>query len=168
MIYVTYILPTSFVFDLQTVFIPFKILYEEINVVSMFLSENDDVSLIKFSATRDTTDVTIFDNSLCAEISADISAQSELSKMVTSVVSRVAENFISETSSFSDKNIDTTLISSYKILKGMKTVCRSKTKLVGNMYVTYITKEISLDDISDMLDFNNDDDRNEFKKMLMK
>jgi predicted transcriptional regulator len=99
---------------------------------------------------------------------ADISAQSELSKMVTSVVSHVAENFISETSSFSDKNIDTTLISSYKILKGMKTVCRSKTKLVGNMYVTYITKEISLDDISDMLDFNNDDDRNEFKKMLMK
>lgn len=58
------------------------------------------------------------------------------------------------------------MISVYKVLKGMKTVYQSETKLIDNTYVTYITKEISYDVISDM--FDNDDDKLIYKTLLEK
>lgn len=48
----------------------------------------------------------------------------------------------------------------------MKTVYQSETKLIDNTYVTYITKEISYDVISDM--FDNDDDKLIYKTLLEK
>ena len=99
---------------------------------------------------------------------ANISAESELAKMVNSVVTRVAERMISEDDSYSEIYIDTTLVSTYKYFNGIKTVCQSETKLIGNTYVTYITKEISMDNISDMFYFRNNDEKNKFRKLLEK
>lgn len=99
---------------------------------------------------------------------ANISAESELAKMVNSAVNRVAERMTSEGESYSEMYIDTTLVSTYKYFNGIKTVCQSETKLIGNMYVTYITKEISMDNISDMFYFRDDDNKQKFRKLLEK
>ena len=66
----------------------------------------------------------------------------------------------------SDFYIDTMLVSTSKVIKGMKTICQSKTELIDNMYVTNVTKEISIDNISKMLNFEKDKDRNKFIKIL--
>ena len=97
---------------------------------------------------------------------ADISAESELSKMINSLVTRLAERLTEDNANYYELNIDTTMVSSYKILKGMKTICQSETKLVNNAYVTYVTKEISIDNIGDMFYF--DDRAKEELKEIMK
>ena len=99
---------------------------------------------------------------------ANIIAESELAKMVNSAVTRVVDVMTDEIYGFSEMSSDTTLISSYMTFKGMKTVCQSKTKLIGNTYVTYITKEISFDNISDMMNFKNDDDKYKFRELIAK
>ena len=50
----------------------------------------------------------------------------------------------------------------------MKTVCQSETKLVDKTYFTYVTKEISLDNISDMLFFSDEKTKNKFRKLIEK
>lgn len=99
---------------------------------------------------------------------ANICAECELAKMVNSAVTRVAERMTSEGDAYSEIYIDTSLVSTYKYISGIKTVCQSETKLIGNMYVTYITKEISIDNISDMFYFRDDDNKQKFRKLLEK
>lgn len=100
---------------------------------------------------------------------ANITAISELSKMVSAMVTRVIETMTLEyDASYYDIYSDTALISTYKVFQNIKTICRSETKLVGNTYITYVTKEISLDNISNMFQFNNDIDKQRFRKLLEK
>lgn len=99
---------------------------------------------------------------------ANIIAETELAKMVNSIVTRVSEQMTYESDVYLDKSIDTTLVSSYKVFKGMKTVCQSETKLVDKTYFTYVTKEISLDNISDMLFFSDEKTKNKFRKLIEK
>ena len=96
---------------------------------------------------------------------ANISAECELSKMVNSVVTRLADKLAEDGISYSELNIDTTLVSSYKVFNGMKTICQSETKLINNAYVTYVTKEISIDNIGDMFYFD-DKAKEELKKII--
>ena len=98
---------------------------------------------------------------------ANITAMSELAKIVSSMVTRVIETMTLEDGNFFiDMSDDTTLVSSYKVFNDIRTVCRSETKLINNTYVTYVTKEIALDDISNMYQFNNDSDKKRFRKLL--
>lgn len=97
---------------------------------------------------------------------ANIVAESELAKMVKSAVTQFAEVMSVKSDYYSEIVSDTTLVSSYMMFKGMKTICQSETKLIGNTYVTYITKEISYDNISDMMSFKNEKDRQEFIKLI--
>lgn len=100
---------------------------------------------------------------------ANLSAQSELSKMINSMVTRLAVKLSEEGNDYyKELNIDTTLVSSYKVFKGMRTICQSETKLINGVYVTHVTKEISIDNISDMLEFNNEEEKKEFKKLIVK
>ena len=99
---------------------------------------------------------------------ANIMAETELAKMVNAVVTRASEQMTYESDSYLDKYIDTTLVSSYKVFKGMKTVCQSETKLVDKIYFTYVTKEISLDNISEMLFFNDEITKKKFRKLIEK
>lgn len=99
---------------------------------------------------------------------ANITAESELSKMVNSAVTRVVEVMSNEYDNFLECFSDTTLVSSYMIFNGMKTICQSETKLIGNTYVTYITKEISFDNISDMMGFENEIDKRKFRRLITK
>lgn len=96
---------------------------------------------------------------------ANISAECELSKMVNSVVTRLADKLAEDGISYSELNIDTTLVSSYKVFNGMRTICQSETKLINNAYVTYVTKEISIDNIGDMFYFD-DKAKEELKKII--
>lgn len=97
---------------------------------------------------------------------ANIIASSELARMINSNVTRVIMQMSVETDTYMDKYSDTILVSTYKFFSGMKTVCQSETKLIDNMYVTYITKEISMDNISDMLQFENDKEKQKFRRLL--
>lgn len=99
---------------------------------------------------------------------ANITAQSELSRMVNSAVTRVVEVMCDENDNYLERSYDTTLISSYMIFNGMKTICQSEPKLIGNMYVTYVTKEISFDNISDMMSFKNNNDKQKFRELITK
>ena len=100
---------------------------------------------------------------------ANITAVGELSKMVSSTVTRVIESMtLEDGNSFYEMNSDTALISTYKVFQNIKTVCRSETKLIGNTYVTYVTKEISLDNICNMIQFKEDADKQRFRKLLEK
>lgn len=94
---------------------------------------------------------------------AHIVAENELAKMVNSMVTQVSEQMMFESGIDGDKYIDTTLVSSYNVFKGMKTVCQSETKLVDKTYFTYVTKEISLYDISEIL-FSNEDKNKKINK----
>ena len=94
---------------------------------------------------------------------AHIVAENELAKMVNSMVTQVSEQMRFESEIDGDKYIDTTLVSSYNVFKGMKTVCQSETKLVDKTYFTYVTKEISLYDISEIL-FSNEDKNKKINK----
>lgn len=86
---------------------------------------------------------------------ANIIAEIELSKMVNSTVSMISEQMTLGSRDYLEKYVDTVLVSSYKVFNGMKTVCQSETKLVDKTYYTYVTKEISFDNISEMLFFND-------------
>ena len=97
---------------------------------------------------------------------ANIIAENELAKMVNSAVTRVSEQMSLESENYLDKYIDTVLVSSYKVFNGMKTVCQSETKLVGNTYFTYVTKEISFDNISEMLFLDDEKTKNKFRKLI--
>ncbi len=97
---------------------------------------------------------------------ANITAESELAQMVNSAVTRVVTVMSEETDYYSNVSADTTLVSSYMIFKGMRTICQSETKLIDNMYVTYVTKEISFDNISDMMTFKNENDKRKFRDLL--
>lgn len=99
---------------------------------------------------------------------ANITAESELAKMVNSVVTRIVDEMSLENQAYNYSQSDTTLVSTYKIFKGMNTICQTKTKLVDNVYVTHVTKEISVDCISDMFYFDNEKEKTEFKKRLKK
>lgn len=94
---------------------------------------------------------------------AHIVAENELAKMVNSMVTQVSEQMKFESEIDGDKYIDTTLVSSYNVFKGMKTVCQSETKLVDKTYFTYVTKEISLYDICEIL-FSNEDKNKKINK----
>lgn len=96
---------------------------------------------------------------------ANISAECELSRMINSVVSRLAVRLAKNNVNYSELNIDTTLVSSYKVFSGMKTICQSETKLINNAYVTYVTKEISLENIGDIFYFD-DKTKEELKKIM--
>ena len=96
---------------------------------------------------------------------ANISAECELSKMINSLVTRLAERLTKNDTYHAELNIDTTLVSSYKVFSGMKTICQSETKLINNAYVTYVTKEISLENIGDIFYFD-DKTKEEFKKIM--
>lgn len=97
---------------------------------------------------------------------ANIIAENELAKMVNSAVTRVSEQMSLESENYLDKYIDTVLVSSYKVFNGMKTVCQSETKLVGKTYFTYVTKEISFDNISEMLFLDDEKTKNKFRKLI--
>lgn len=99
---------------------------------------------------------------------ANIAAECELSKMVNVAVKNVMADMSVEYESLYSIQSDTTLVSTYKVFKGMNTICQTKTKLVDNVYVTYVTKEISVDCISDMFYFDDEADKAEFKKKLRK
>ena len=96
---------------------------------------------------------------------ANISAECELSKMINSLVTRLAERLTKNDTYHAELIIDTTLVSSYKVFNGMKTICQSETKLINNAYVTYVTKEISIDNIGDIFYFD-DKTKEEFKKIM--
>mgnify|MGYP003439682357 CR=1 FL=1 len=97
---------------------------------------------------------------------ANLVAEHELLKIIKKKISRVVQMMSLECDEYKGTFVDTTMISVYKVLKGMKTVYQSETKLIDNTYVTYITKEISYDVISDM--FDNDDDKLIYKTLLEK
>ena len=98
---------------------------------------------------------------------ANIAAVTELSKMVSSTVTRAIESMTLEDGNFFyETHSDTALISTYKVFQKIKTICRSETKLIGNTYVTYVTKEISLDNICNMIQFNKEADKQKFRKLL--
>ena len=99
---------------------------------------------------------------------ANIIAEIELSKMVNSTVSMVSEQMTLGGGDYLEKYVDTVLVSSYKVFNGMKTVCQSETKLIDKTYYTYVTKEISLDNISEMLFFEDDKTKKEFRKLIKK
>ena len=99
---------------------------------------------------------------------ANIIAENELAKMVNSKVTMVSEQMSLNGVDYLEKYADTTLVSSYKVFKGMKTVCQSKTELVGKTYYTYVTKEISVENIGDMLFFNDEKTKTEFRKLMEK
>ena len=99
---------------------------------------------------------------------ANIIAEIELSKMVNSTVSMVSEQMTLGGGDYLEKYVDTVLVSSYKVFNGMKTVCQSETKLIDKTYYTYVTKEISLDNISDMLFFEDEKTKKEFRKLIKK
>lgn len=94
---------------------------------------------------------------------ANIMAESELAKMINAAVTSVVEIMAEETGCYSEKIVDTTLVSSYNVFHEMRTICQSETKLVNNMYVTYVTKEISLEDIGDIF---CKDDKNKKKELI--
>lgn len=98
---------------------------------------------------------------------ANILAESELSKMVKTAISGAIEQMISKTDYYySERIVDTSLVSSCEVFSGMKTICQSKTELINNAYVTHVTKEISIDNIGDVLGFDNEE-KKEFKKLLV-
>ena len=97
---------------------------------------------------------------------ANIIAENELAKMVSSKVTQVTEQMTLDSDFYMEKHIDTTLVSSYKLFTGMKTICQSETKLVGKTYFTYVTKEISFDNIGDMLFQDDEKTKNKFRKLL--
>ena len=97
---------------------------------------------------------------------ANVKAENELAKMLEIAVTKAITRMTEESDAYADFYIDTMLVSTSKVIKGMKTICQSKTELVGNMYVTNVTKEISIDNISKMLNFEKDKDRNKFIKIL--
>ena len=99
---------------------------------------------------------------------ANIIAEIELSKMVNSTVSMVSEQMTLGGGDYLEKYVDTVLVSSYKVFNGMKTVCQSETKLIDKTYYTYVTKEISLDNISEMLFFEDEKTKKEFRKLIKK
>lgn len=96
---------------------------------------------------------------------ANITAECELSKMISSMVTSVTNKYDQdeETSYYTD----TLLVSSYKIFNGINTVCQSKTKLIDNVYVTYVTKEVSIKNISDAFSLD-DDKRKRFIELIEK
>ena len=145
--------------------------------VKMMMAQNNDCSDYKsddmfFRYTASGCQVVVYDNHSKAinesRKMANISAESELAKMVNSAVTRVAERMVSEDNSYSEIYIDTTLVSTYKYFTGIKTICQSETKLIDNMYVTCVTKEISIDNISDMFCVGNSEEKQKFKRLLVK
>ena len=99
---------------------------------------------------------------------ANIIAEIELSKMVNSTVSMISEQMTLCSRDYLEKYVDTVLVSSYKVFNGMKTVCQSETKLVDKTYYTYVTKEISFDNVSEMLFFEDEKTKKEFRKLIKK
>lgn len=99
---------------------------------------------------------------------ANIIAEIELSKMVNSTVSMISEQMTLGSRDYLEKYVDTVLVSSYKVFNGMKTVCQSETKLVDKTYYTYVTKEISFDNVSEMLFFEDEKTKKEFRKLIKK
>ena len=99
---------------------------------------------------------------------ANIIAEIELSKMVNSTVSMISEQMTLGDGDYLEKYVDTVLVSSYKVFNGMKTVCQSETKLVDKTYYTYVTKEISFDNVSEMLFFEDEKTKKEFRKLIKK
>lgn len=97
---------------------------------------------------------------------ANVKAENELAKMLEIAVTKAITRMTEESDAYSDFYIDTMLVSTSKVIKGMKTICQSKTELVGNMYVTNVTKEISIVDIGEMMNFEKEKDRNKFVKLL--
>lgn len=99
---------------------------------------------------------------------ANIIAESELAKMVASVVTSVTEKMSLENDAYSEMIIDTSLVSSFGHFTGIKTVCQSDTELMNGFYVTYVTKEISLSVIGNMIDFDDRSDKKKFMELLRK
>ena len=99
---------------------------------------------------------------------ANIIAEIELSKMVNSTVSMISEQMTLGSRDYLEKYVDTVLVSSYKVFNGMKTVCQSETKLVDKTYYTYVTKEISFDNVSEMLFFEDEKTKKEFRELIKK
>ena len=97
---------------------------------------------------------------------ANVKAENELAKMLEIAVSKAMTRMTEENGVYKDFYIDTMLVSTSKVIKGMKTICQSKTELVDNVYVTNVTKEISIDNIGEMMDFEKEKDRNKFIKIL--
>ena len=88
--------------------------------------------------------------------------------MVNSTVSMISEQMTLGSRDYLEKYVDTVLVSSYKVFNGMKTVCQSETKLVDKTYYTYVTKEISFDNVSEMLFFEDEKTKKEFRKLIKK
>ena len=99
---------------------------------------------------------------------AHIVAENELAKMVKSTVTMVSEQMKHTSDTYFDKYIDTTIVSSYSVFNGLKTICQSETKLVGKTYFTYVTKEISLYDIGDILFLDDKKTKKKFRKLIEK
>ena len=97
---------------------------------------------------------------------ANVKAENELAKMLETAVSNAMTRMTEENGDYRDFFIDTMLVSTSKVIKGMKTICQSKTELVDNLYITNVTKEISIDNIGDMMNFEKEKDRNNFIKIL--
>ena len=97
---------------------------------------------------------------------ANVKAENELAKMLEIAVSNAITRMTEESGAYKDFYVDTMLVSTSKVIKGMKTVCQSKTELVDNLYITNVTKEISIDRIGEMINFEKEKDRNKFVKIL--
>ena len=82
---------------------------------------------------------------------ARITAESELATMVNSAITRLVENMTLNEYQQIECVIDTARVSSLQYFNNMKTVCESEPKLIGNTYVTYVTKEISINDVGHLL-----------------
>lgn len=97
---------------------------------------------------------------------ANVKAENELAKMLEIAVSHAMTQMIKECETYEDFYIDTMLVSTSKVVKGMKTICQSNTELIDNMYVTKVTKEISIVNIGEMMNFEKERDKNKFIKIL--
>lgn len=97
---------------------------------------------------------------------ANVKAENELAKMLEIAVTKAVARMTEESDAYVDFYIDTMLVSTSKVIGGMKTICQSKTELIDNMYVTNVTKEISIDNIGEMIAFEKEKDRNRFIKIL--
>lgn len=81
---------------------------------------------------------------------ARITAESELASMINSAITRVIEYMtINDSQEMLEFVSDTSRVSSLQYFEGMKTICESEPELVGNCYVIYLTKEISVNCIGD-------------------
>lgn len=83
---------------------------------------------------------------------ASVYAESELATMVKSSISRVADKMLlSDSEDYGYIVNDTTRVSALQYFKNIHIICVSEPEFKNNSYKVYVTKEISIYDVGDML-----------------